>query len=70
MLPPVRLLAGVTGSNLALQVKKTLMTKQCFKLKVKIYLMKFLEADCQVKIFSFKTKQKNCHPIVQIIALK
>lgn len=39
--------------------------------------MKFLEADCQIKIFSFKKSekkknhtQKNCHPIVQITALK
>lgn len=36
--------------------------------------MKFLEADCQIKI-SFKKQEKkrkktNSHPIVQIIALK
>lgn len=61
MLLPLRLQTVAIGSNLALQVMKN-DDQKCFKLKVKIYLMKFLEADCQIKIFSFKkSEKKNTH---------
>lgn len=34
-----------------------------------MYLLKFLEADCQIKYLA-KKSEKDCPPIVKIIALK